>query len=65
MTTKGWFRLRAKELYHEEGEIEIDEKARVSVSDEGAYVEAWVWVRTSNVERLWYKRVGKRQLKPI
>jgi hypothetical protein len=45
MTTKQWFRSRAKELYHEEDEIEIDEDAQVSVSgDEGAYVEAWVWV---------------------
>jgi hypothetical protein len=45
MPTEQWFRSRAKELYHEEGEIEIDENAQVSVSgDEGAYVQAWVWV---------------------
>lgn len=44
-TIKQWFRSRAKELYHEEGEIEIDETAQVSISsEEGAYVQAWVWV---------------------
>ncbi len=40
-----WFRARAKELYHEEGEIEVDGDARVSIGgDDGAYVAAWVWV---------------------
>lgn len=63
MTAKGWFRSRAKELYHDEGEIEIDENARVSVSDEGAYIEAWVWVRSPNIERLWRKRAEKHRLK--
>ncbi len=45
MKSTEWFRSRAKELYHEEGEIEIDEDARVSTGvDQGAYVRAWVWV---------------------
>jgi hypothetical protein len=45
MEKKQWFRSRAKELYHEEGQIEIEPNARVSIGDdEGAYVEAWVWV---------------------
>ncbi len=40
-----WFRMRAKELYHRDGEIEVDDNARVSLGDDrGAYVEAWVWV---------------------
>ena len=41
----------ASRLYHEEGTIEIDDETRSSVSaqvsrgaDDGAYVEAWVWV---------------------
>jgi hypothetical protein len=48
MTRTEWFRLRARDLYHEEGEIEIDDQATVSVADptEGAYVQAWVWVPT-------------------
>jgi hypothetical protein len=34
-----------------EGEIEIDDDAQVSVSeDEGAYVQAWVWVTDAGVE---------------
>jgi hypothetical protein len=42
---KQWFRSRAKQMYHKEGEIEIDEGAPVSQGDdEGAYVQAWVWV---------------------
>jgi hypothetical protein len=45
MKSKQWFRARAKELYHEDGEIEVDDKAPVSTGDEdGAYVQAWVWV---------------------
>jgi hypothetical protein len=45
MKNDEWFRNRAKELYHEEGEIEVDDNARVSSGgDEGAYVEGWVWV---------------------
>jgi len=45
MKNNDWFRNRAKELYHEDGQIEVDGNARVSVGDdEGAYVEAWVWV---------------------
>jgi hypothetical protein len=38
------FRNRARELYHEEGQIEVDADACVSVADGGAYVAAWVWV---------------------
>jgi hypothetical protein len=45
MKNDEWFRTRAKELYHEEGEIEIDGAAAVSLgNDDGAYVAAWVWV---------------------
>lgn len=36
---------RAKEQYEEEGAVEIDENAVISVgSDPGVYVQAWVWV---------------------
>lgn len=36
---------RAKEQYEEEGSIEIDDHAKLSVGGEkGCYVEAWVWV---------------------
>jgi hypothetical protein len=38
------FRIQARELYHEDGQIEVDDDARISVADGGAYVEAWVWV---------------------
>lgn len=45
MKSDEWFRMRARELYHEEGEIEVDDNAPVSAGDDdGAYVEAWVWV---------------------
>ena len=44
-----WFVARAKEKYHDEGTLEIDDHAIVSRPDdmihaEGAYVQAWVWV---------------------
>jgi hypothetical protein len=39
------YRELARERYHSDGEIEIDEGATVSISaDSGAYVQAWVWV---------------------
>lgn len=41
-------RKLAKVRYHREGEIEIDDNAKVSRAegnpDRGAYVEAWVWI---------------------
>ena len=45
MKSDKWFRARANEMYCRDGEIEVDSNARVSRGDdEGAYVEAWVWV---------------------
>ncbi len=38
------YREAAKETYHRQGEIEIDDNAIVGDSDDGAYVQAWVWV---------------------
>jgi hypothetical protein len=44
-----WFRTRAKQLFHDEGQVEVDSNARVSTgSDDGAYVEAWVWVSSND-----------------
>lgn len=45
MNDEAWFRLRARELYQEAGEIEVDDGAPVSIGGgSGAYVQAWVWV---------------------
>ena len=42
----------ARRLFHRDGEIEIDDNARVSRgSDPGAYVQAWVWVANDQVTR--------------
>ncbi len=42
-----WFRERARELYHCEGALEVDDDAAVSIgASGGAYVQAWVWVDT-------------------
>lgn len=39
------YREAAKRLHHRDGELEIDDNARVSHgADDGAYVQAWVWV---------------------
>lgn len=35
---------RAHHEWHRDGEVEIDQEAIVSESEEGAYVQAWVWV---------------------
>ena len=46
------YREGARRLWYEDGEIEIDEGATVSVSDDGgAYVQAWVWVSDSDLEQ--------------
>jgi hypothetical protein len=51
MKSDKWFRTRAKELYQTDGEIEVDSNARISRGDdEGAYVEAWVWVPLNDEE---------------
>jgi hypothetical protein len=36
----------ARNEYHRDGEIEIDDRVVVSESDHGAYVMAWIWVDT-------------------
>lgn len=41
------YRKAAREQYQRDGEIEIDSNAQVSINverQEGAYVQAWVWV---------------------
>jgi hypothetical protein len=53
------YRKAARRLYHDEGHIEVDEKAEVSISTDGrwkegqargCYVQAWVWVCVEEVE---------------
>ena len=39
-----YFVTKAREHYNREGEVEIDSEPPVSASEEGAYVQAWVWV---------------------
>lgn len=43
-TLKDTYRGRARDEYASD-EIEIDDDAKVSVGDDGAFVQAWVWVR--------------------
>lgn len=44
----------ARSLYQSEGEIEIDDNARVSRAegnpDNGAFVQGWVWVSDEEAE---------------
>lgn len=44
-----YFLEAAREEHGEEGLCEIDSDAVVSDSDDGAYVEAWVWVYNDQV----------------
>jgi len=46
MATDDELRVLARELWHDKGQIEIDDNATISHNDEGtgAYVAAWVWV---------------------
>lgn len=43
------YRQAAKRKHHREGEIEVDDGAKVSLGDDaGAYVQAWIWVSESD-----------------
>ena len=46
------YRKRARELYAKgsDDNVEIDDDAKVSVSDSGAFVQAWVWVPAETEE---------------
>lgn len=55
--TDDQYREAAKRLYHDEGTLEIDDGAVVSRSDdpeddsdEGCYVQAWVWVSNEDLQ---------------
>jgi len=39
-----WYIQQAREEYSDGGKIQIDSNAEVNVNEEGAYVQAWVWV---------------------
>lgn len=54
------YRQAAKNLHHREGEIEIDNDAVVSKgNDNGAYVQAWVWVSDEDLELEKLAAIGK------
>ena len=42
--TEEEYRAKAREEYEEEGKLEFDDEPVVSLSEDGAYVQAWVWV---------------------
>lgn len=46
------FRTAAASDHHVDGEVEIDDGGEVSFSDEGAYVQAWVWVPRHRAEEI-------------
>lgn len=40
--------IAARDQYQDDGTIEVDDGAKVSHSDNGAYVQAWVWVEAES-----------------
>lgn len=54
MPTDDQFRSVAHERYvcGSDGDIDMDENAVVSQSDEGAYVAAWIWVSNEAAEEI-------------
>jgi hypothetical protein len=42
----------ARRMWEREGEIEVDDWPLISPSDDGAYVQAWVWVYNDDLESL-------------
>ncbi len=55
-TDDSWYRRRARDLYHDEGVLEVDENAIVSQvngqSGKGTYVQAWIWISDSDIQGL-------------
>ena len=50
--TRKQYVAAAHRLYQDDGSLEIDESATISEGVEhGAYVQAWIWVRDSDIER--------------
>jgi hypothetical protein len=41
---RDWYIQRAIDEHHEDGKLEIDDTAVVSTGEQGAYVQAWLWV---------------------
>ena len=50
MESVAQYRDKAKEMYESEGTIEFDDDPDVSLSTDGAYVQAWVWVGRADLE---------------
>ena len=45
------YHKHARDNIHREGELEVDDNAKVSISfGNGAYVQCWVWVSDSDVD---------------
>ena len=42
----------ARQMWHRDGEIEIDDWPLISPCDDGAYIQAWVWVYNDDLESL-------------
>lgn len=42
--------IDARDRHHQDGECKIDGDAMVSQGDDGAYVQAWVWVPSEHTE---------------
>lgn len=49
--TKKQYQRAAKRLHHNEGAVEVDDNPIVSNSDNGAYVQVWVWVHDDEAEK--------------
>ena len=47
----GAYSSKAREIWVDV-DLEIDDDAKVSISDDGAWVAAWVWVDKHDVEEL-------------
>ena len=42
----------ARRMWHRDGEIEIDDWTVISPSDDGAYVQSWVWISNDDLVAL-------------
>jgi heme-degrading monooxygenase HmoA len=63
--TKEDYRETAKACHNSEGYCEVDDNAEVSESDDGAYVQAWVWIPKEDTQNWKLNPLVKRPMETL
>lgn len=67
--TESDYREAAIDVHYDEGTLEVDDNAPISQAegnpDEGAYVQAWIWVTDEEVARFKARLVERVELERV